>query len=284
MSTFALQVFFITYFSWWFLNIIFERIFKMSPVIIKREDILLKNGPSDLKKKEVSTLLMRNSRSLDPEGIYRIKTKPSLIFTKFLASLILSFWALLPLMDSQPFDEYIRLFYYSDKSVIQMKFIQGAAATTLSWYLFETIMINQYYKIQWSVILHHWLTSIAALLVLMNYFLPAAILYGILLVAFVAPVLFVLGFRVQYGFQYPKFIKKACRVSYYYYSTLIISCLSLQILMLFNGIISGSYSNLYIIFITICCIGWALDDFKAAKAIKKGSEFNYEDLNFNKIK
>jgi hypothetical protein len=283
MSNFALLFFFITFLSWWTLNLIFERLFNMKPIVLSTENILKKDHELNQIQGIDSNLLLRNSRAIGANEKYRIKTRASLSFTKCIASLVLTAITFYSAVHYQSFHQYWGFFYDLDANLNEDKSIKAAAATMLSWYLFETIYISQYFTLRWSELVHHWLTSIAAVAVLMGNFLPAAILYGAFLVAFVWPVSLITGFKLQYSHKYPRFTQRAYKVVYYYFLLMIFCCISLQILLLINGINKGLCSVSYVIFIIFCCITWCYDDLQAAKKIKEHSNYNYEYLDFKKI-
>ena len=141
----------------------------------------------------------------------------------------------------------------------------------------------QYYKIQWSTVIHHWLTSTAAILVLLGIFTPSAILYGIIMVALSFPLPLLQASRLFIGFKHPNFIRKAHIVLSNYYKGLLITCIILQLLMLMQGISIGAYSNLYIITIVLCICGWCYDDLQVVKSLKHGAKRKYAQLDLQKL-
>jgi len=284
MSDFALIIFFATFFCWWLLNLIFERFLNLSPIILPKKVVQEKDEMISKQQNKELFIHMRSSKSLDAEGNFRIQTKPALHYVKCVVSLLLTIIGLSPFFSDFPLIDYKRLFVDLDPTAIKLPFVQAAAATLLSWYFFETIMLSQYYKIQWSVIIHHWLTSIAALLVLLGFFTPAAIMYGIFMVALPFPVSFIMGFRTQFGDRFPKEINKAHSIISIYYKILLAMCISFELLLLWNGVNKEVHSMVYICAIIFCCIVWCYDDLKLAKSLKEASVRNYEDLDFIKLK
>lgn len=278
MSQVALITFFVTFFVWWILTLLFERSMGMQPLIAKSDDF------NKLDNQNKTDLIYRkSSKSLDKSGEFRIILKPSLYFVKAIAFFILFVIGLYPFIDGNP-SEYRRLFFEFDESVIQLPFVQVASATILSWYLFEIIALMQYYKIQWSTVVHHWLTAFAATIVLLGVFTPAAILYGIIMVALSFPLPLLQASRLFIGFKHPIFIKKAHLALSRYYKGLLIICIILQLLMLVHGITTGAYSNIYIATIVFCICGWCYDDLQVVKSLKHGAKRQYAQLDLQKLK
>ncbi|TXB66106.1 hypothetical protein FRY74_05920 [Vicingus serpentipes] len=278
MSNIALITFFLTFFLWWSLILLFERYMGMQPLIAKNDAF------NELDDKNNTELIYRkSSKSLDKNGEFRIILKPSLYFAKAIAFFMLFMIGLYPFIDGNP-SEYVRLFFKFDESVIKLPFVQIASATILSWYLFEIIALMQYYKIQWSTVIHHWLTAFAAIIVLLGVFTPAAILYGIIMVALSFPLPLLQASRLFIGFKHPVFIKKAHIVLSNYYKILLIICIGLQLLMLIHGITTGAYSNLYIATIIFCICGWCYDDLQVVKSLKHGAKRKYAQLDLQKLK
>ncbi len=278
MSQLALITFFVSFFFWWVITLIFERTMGMQPLITKSDEV------NKLDTQNNTDLIYRkSSKSLDKNGEYRIILKPSLYFGKTIACFILLIIGLYPFMDGNP-SEYIRLFFEFDESVINLPFVQIASAVILSWYLFEVIALMQYYKIQWSTIIHHWLTATAAILVLLGVFTPAAILYGIIMVALSFPLPLLQASRVFIGFKHPNFIKNAHIIMSKYYKALLIVCIIIQVTMLAHGVSTGAYSNLYIMTIVFCICGWCYDDLQVVKSLKHGAKRKYAQLDLQKLK
>lgn len=284
MSQSSLLIFFCTFFIWWLLHIVIERYFNLSPIILPKKVIQQKDNELKLRFNNSSNIYMRTSKSIDEDGEYRIQQKASLHYIKCIVSLVLVAIAISPFFNELPFESYKRLFIELDASAIQLPFVQAAAAIMLSWYLFETVMLSQYYKIQWSVILHHWLTSMAALLILLGYFKPAALVYGFFMVAMVFPVSFIVAFRTHFGVRFPNAVQKTHKAVSNYYVFLLILCLFFEGLLLWNGIQKGVHDALYIGAIILSCIAWCYDDLKLSKSLKEASTRNYKDLDFAELK
>lgn len=277
-----------SFFFWWMLNLLLERGIGIQPrfflgATIQHADEYILTDNQTRKSGAVPHLLKRNSKSLDAKGNFRVQNRPALIYTKSVALLLLVCVAVWQLVKPGGFEEYVDLFYHMRPESIQAVGFQVAASLTLSWYLFETVIVMQYYKLGISSIIHHWLTIIAATLVLMGVFIPYAIWYGIVLVGFVFPVTFFQGFRVHLGHKFPKLACTSARWSFYYFAGLVLVCLVGSIALVVQGGLTGNFGVWVILAISLSIIGWVYDDFQLVKHLKQAATFNYEDLNFELV-
>lgn len=284
MSHFALIVFFSSFFLWWMLFLLMQRFLDLNPIFVLRSEVLKRDQKlSEQLGREVQVHI-RSSKSLDRSGNIRMEQMAHVQYIKGLACLIMVGASLYPFLGDDPFGEYARIFVNFDETVIHENFIQFAAAIILSWYLFETVVLLQYYRLYWSSILHHWLTSISAISILMGFFNPSAILYGLTMVAWVFPRPFVLGFRLQFGHKYPNLTSKVHRFTYFYFlGTLLVNIIG-QLAMLYQGYTVGAFSITYVIIILVFIGAWCYDDAEVIKSLKSASRRAYEHLDFNRIK
>jgi len=226
----------------------------------------------------------QNTKSADASGIHRIRIRPQINYLKAFTLFILLVIAIWPIVEQGSFEFYNCLFFKMDPAYISTKTVQTAGAVILAWYFFEILITMQYYKLQWFTIIHHWLTSFAAILVLMEIYLPAAILYGIVGVAFTFPVFLLLAFRDHKGKSYSKRMEKAQLVAANYYILLLLVLIPAQILLLWNGFSKGVHDYLYVGVILLCCVAWCYDDIQLIKALRKASKRPYELLRFENLK
>jgi len=224
--------------------------------------------------------MKRNSKSIEPTGTYRVKTRAVLYFTKALAFFVLFVVAFSFLFSEAIANDFFQLLIVMNPEAIKQPVFQLAATLTLSWYLFETIILLQYNKVLWTIVLHHIVTVLVATLVLVEVYIPIGIIYGICMVSCVFPIEFLIGFRIEYGKKYPEWTRKTHQVAYYYLMFLVVVCVVGVGWTLYNGYIKDVHSISYIVFSTLSCFAWGYDDWVWAKSIWKGSQYNYEDFNF----
>lgn len=280
MKPFALIIFSSFFFLLWTLYLICERFLNMQPEFYTSND--LKEKDADLSSGEKTIVIHQQStKSSDARGEYRIRIRPQIHYLKGFAMFVLAAVAIWPIVASGSFEIYDRLFFQMDATAISTIYVQTAAAILLAWYFFEIIILLQYHKLDWSNILHHWVTSFAAILVLLEVYLPAAILYGMFMVALTFPVFLLMGFRAHKGNVFADLTRKMHRWASVYYAMLLVVCISLQLGLLWNGLEKGVHGYGYALLILLCCIAWCYDDIQLIKALRKAAKRPYELLQFD---
>lgn len=291
MQPYVVYVLLGSFFGWWLIHTLLERFCGMGAKILPQETIdhmdreieaKYQNLSEEQTKKTpyVSNIMRRSTRAMDPEGKYRIQSRPSLQFTKAVFAFSVAMVCLVQLLLPNGFQVYVAHLYDLDPSTARLPLFQLAAVLTLSWYLFEMAMLSQYYKIQWSVMYHHWLTALVTALMLGGHFLPAVNWYGIWIIAGPFPVNIYMGFRMQYGHRYPELTRRLAPIVANYYMLLLLVCLTGQALLITNATLRGFYGPLGVVITVLSCIVWCFDDLKFIDAVRQGRFRNYEDVVF----
>eukprot|EP01084_Bolivina_argentea_P230172 388282_1 len=267
----------LTIFICWALQEILEREFNMAPAIHKSKDIH-SNALTEDSENPVGRWKhnKRLTRTLDKKGVYRIQTRGSIYFIKFIWNFLL-FLTSCTVLCVNPQWYYLH-FIKLDSTTVDFLPYQHIAASILAFYSWE-VSANRYGKLSWSVLVHHWLTSIAALFILMGAYTPFSTWYGFTGIAMAWPNGIAFGLRATFSHKYPKLTRKMFKLTYYWYIGVIILNLSGQLFLITNGILTGSIHIGALILTMITLIGWLYDDINLMKALLAFSKHNYEDGN-----
>ena len=231
---------------------------------------------------ENSIVAMRQSKKLDKHGRFRIHTKSSIEILKLLWKIgnciLLSIGLIL-----YP-QWYIDHFYYMIPNTRLEALYNHSAVSIMAFYLWE-IMANQYFhKLNISALIHHWLTIIAVISILMGRFNPFATWYGIVGIFINWPTSIMLFVRAKFAHKHPTFTQNGFKFLYYYYFFLTsFPVIGGEIILLINAYFGNGKGNVDIplgISIIIAMFGWTHDDFKALKAYKQFAEMDFSGSKF----
>lgn len=265
----------------WCLREFLERKCGMYPKIIESKSIL--NSNSEESKASKNYIIKRLTRQLDLTGKYRIQSSASVHYVKTcwkfgLVGMMLAEFYLNP-----------NWFYYY---LISMKPhlytsnyepLYHASAIIMTMYAWETVATNRYAKLNWSSIVHHWITVFAATSIIAGYYNPCAVWYGITGVMLVFPENFALGFRASHCRKYPMFTKKMFIFVYWWY--LIISILNIfgQIyLIIFGKFVYQTLSYYTVAYVIVSICAWIYSDYQLLKHLKEFANMDYHLFSLTK--
>ena len=174
----------------WFCKELLERRCGMYPRVIKTESI---KSMKDKGSKEVN---FRLTKQFDLDGHYRIQVPGSIHLIKAFWKIFLLFHLLacLIIRTSFYYDHFI-LWDRSTGDFVGYLFVDSVMAIVYPWEL----IVNRYAKLSKSSIAHHWLTCLAAVLIIIGDFNPFATWYGIVGVVLAFPENVMLGIPNRLG-------------------------------------------------------------------------------------
>eukprot|EP01084_Bolivina_argentea_P084167 152296_1 len=249
-------------FFWWFFEIILIRFYGMEQIVKTAANI------------NHNILMVKMTKRLDSNNKYRISARSSVLFSKFVFTIILSI-----LMLSMPFSWYYDHFYlYKYETIIYETYVY-IIYYILSFYLYETIMLRQHYKVDISHSTHHWMSIICGVLVRLRFFSPNISLYAITTIAATFPVQFVKWFRAQNAMKYPRYTRILCKYGRIYFIAICIVNVIGQLVFIIYGVFIMKKTAVISGILIIIGIGPLLhDDMRLMKAMKEQSIQRYEDM------
>jgi hypothetical protein len=263
-----------TLFLCWLAQEILERAFGMAPAIRRAQSLHEQAAKKSNNPIKANYAITRLTKALDKEGRFRIQTRGTIYYIKGIWNIVM--WCtFIYVCVSNKHWLYDHLYRQVPDTTFYLPY-QHVAASILAFYAWE-MCANRYARLNYSIIVHHWLTSLAALLILMGAFNPFATWYGMTAVQSVFPIWFVLGFRATYANKYPEFTRKGFIFSYYWYFCII--CLNMmgQCLLIIRSFWTKTIPYYTIILIIIAIIGWMIDDIDLLKSLKDMATHDYED-------
>lgn len=216
----------------------------------------------------------RLTKSLDQKGRYRIATRGAVYYIKgVFCFYILAFGAVtIALYPDWWYDHFITM----DRSTVNFPLYQHISASIATFYAWE-VSTNRYGKLSYSVLVHHWLTINAAVLILCGYYTPFATYYGFTGVGLTFPDSFAMGFRATVCDKYPKFTRKLFVFVTFWYTMATMLNMAGQVYLIVTGSMNGKISMSSIILMCFTMLGWMYDDWQLVKALWDFSTHNYED-------
>lgn len=199
------------------------------------------------------------SCSLFLERAVGLRGKSVIFYLKTVVTLSLLVVAGWPLLDGDA-SEYRSVFVDFAPDSMRQPFVEIAAAVTLSWYTFEAVVVSQRDRVDWSAVVHHWMTALAAGIVLMGRPHPVAILYGVAMVSFAFPIPALFAARSHLTERFPGAMRRAHVWVWYYYAVLLASCLGCQLVLLTYGLSVGQFSPGYGMALLLFFGAWVRDD------------------------
>eukprot|EP01083_Nonionella_stella_P125721 380264_1 len=167
-----------------------------------------------MKKRELLASII--SKRLDEDNEFRIRRRGSIEFVKsgmLFGGFVLFMWILWR-SPSWYYDVYVTY----DICCVNHFYLKVNALVCGSIYLWEIVMLEQYFNNHWSVYAHHWLTVIACAKIASGFFSPFLINHGIAIASQFLSV-FINGFRFNYCETYPNLTRFLCKIKYVYMLT-----------------------------------------------------------------
>eukprot|EP01084_Bolivina_argentea_P143257 251627_1 len=277
-----------SFFLWWILDILFEKYLSMEPVIrrtnsllpIKLQDIKSSEGrcdSDDIKNNNLRVIALKMSHRIDSNNCYRMRVSSSTHFVKMIFDLIL-FILFLSLGIKWA---YLHFFCF-DTTTLKSPLFMHIISIIISFYLWEIIMLRKYAVINTSVLIHHWLAILFAVLLKVGIFIPYATLYAFIGVSLGCPLSLAMGFRANYSFKYPVYARKLCKFAQIYFIILCVINIGFQTSLLIYGVFIVQKISITIFVIMIVCISvWLYEDIVFIKALGEFSTQKYEVINAN---
>ena len=262
-----------TIFLAWMSHEIMERYFGMEPRVAMVSEIQLNATTRDNPIKSLK-MNQRMSKGLDSSGRFRITTRGAIYNIKGIWTVILITVSLY-IFIAYP-DWFIQHFIELDRATVNFWPYQHVSASIAAFYAWE-VCSNRYGKLNWSVLLHHWLTVFASILILMGVYTPFSTWYGFTQVACSFSMGFMLGFRAIYSNDYPELTRKCFRCQLRYVPFTIILNFIGQFYMLIMGFSTGRIAISSCITMIFTMIGWFYDDQLLIRALHHFSKQKYED-------
>jgi len=242
------------------------------------EQSSLSLDPKDRKFAEKSNYEMnrRLSKSIDADGYFRMQRRAAVLFIKgcvYLLALIRTvlMWLVNPQWLKDHFVDFVAESVYFPP-------LQYSIAMIVGVYIFE-ILSDRYGKVPWSLLLHHWLTILAALAMFSGLYNPFGYWYAVTLIGMHFPTPFMMGFRAQDGLKYPDFTRKGFTFCFYWLIWLLTLNGFGQILLIINWAMNhfnDSVPMTMVVATVVCAAFWFYDDVLALKALKAFSTQKYE--------
>ena len=263
----------LTLFFCWATQEIMERKFGMTPAI--RRTTSLHDAVAKAENPvRTDVVVKRLTKQLDEKGRFRIQTRGTIYYIKGIWNVIMFCTTLFAcLYDRTWFPDHF--IYLKAESASYEPYIH-VSASILAFYAWE-MCANRYAKLNWSIMLHHWLTSFAALMILLGSYNPFATWYGITAVQSVFPIWFVLGLRATFSQQYPDLTRKGFIFSFWWYLFIICLNMSGQLYLIIASLITGNVPIYTVIIICFAIFGWMADDINLLRSLYDFSTHNYED-------
>eukprot|EP01084_Bolivina_argentea_P089609 161657_1 len=266
----------VTCLTCWTLLEVMERIFGMAPKITNLSEIhdLARNDRDN----PVAKYILNKRLTKTYYGNYRIQTRGTMYYIRFLWSGVMFVVAMTTILTNQEW--FKNHFIYLKSDTVYLHSYQHVTAAIIAFYIFE-LSANRYGKITWSIIIHHWLTIIAAMQIIWGFYTPFATWYGFTIISCTFPVDFALGLRATYSNKYPEITKMGFKISFYWWLICLITNMCGQIFLIINALLPHNYntsihiSSIIIMFFAIC--GWLYDDYQVLATLRDFATHDYAD-------
>lgn len=282
---------FLTLFLCWLLQEILEKKFGMEPTIIEIESVntILNRSKTEIQAQESKSksksksqtkskrMIYRLSRAIDSSGKFRMEQRGSIYFVKTIWCMCIFIGVLFgEIVNPNWFYKHYILF---DKSTIESNEYKHLVISLIGFYSYEMIAAK-YYRVNYSVALHHWLTAGVCVYLLQGYYVPNFTFYGLVVVSTGSPEMFALGYRAIYAKKSLKNAKKARKYLYFAYWWFIGVCLVNLIGQLYLIIAQYFFvkriNEWEAVFFSLVMCGWIYDDIKTIKTLKCYARQEYE--------
>ena len=262
----------LTIFFCWMAQEIMERGCGMAPQIRLASEIqeIAQRKSNPLKSFKMNK---RMTKQLDHTGRFRITTRGTIYYIK-------GVWCVLLLIASITIfiacpDWFVQHFIELDDSTVHFWPYQHISASIAAIYSWE-VVANRYGKLNYSILIHHWLTVMASILILLGVYTPFATWYGFTQVACLFSIDFILGFRATYSNKYADLTRKAFICSVWWVSFTIVCNFAGQFYLLVNGFVTGRIAVSSCITMLFTMVGWMYDDQLLLRALYDFSTHQYE--------
>ena len=166
-----------------------------------------------------------------------------------------------------------------DASTVDFWPYQHVSASIAAYYSWE-VTCNRYGKLNYSVLMHHWFTVFAALLILLGVYTPFATWYGFVQVSWCFPIGYAMAFRTTFSNKYADLMRRWFTFNIYWLMICATCNFTGQFYLLFMGFSTGRIAVASCITMMFTMAGWFYDDMQLLKALKVMSTEPYEDANF----
>ena len=257
-----------TLFIAWLTKLFLERCCGMFPTI--RRSLSLKTMRN-------IQLNVRMSKRVDRHGNYRMQISGSTQFVKSLWKLVLVAMLLYQFSSESGVWYYYHFIDFNCETNNDAVYLH-CCCTMVIMYPWELTTTSQYSRLNIHTIMHHWLTTIAAISIICGSFNPFATWYGITQVALTFPQNILMGMRAAYSHKYPSMTRAGFTAVYVHFACITALNLSGQMFLIFNGFfVQKKVSIFQAIWTLISIIVWANDDYRLLKTLKEYSQMKYED-------
>lgn len=221
----------------------------------------------------------RLTRQLDHAGYFRIQTRASVFYVKAIWCMSATIVAIYLALFSDFF--YQHLILLNADTVYYIPYQHLAVSFLVHFYW--DVVSNKYGKLYWTVLVHHWLTIFAAMMVLLCFYSPFTTWYGFTAVGLNFPTLFSLGFRISHSRKYPKLARKLLKFSAVWNIFTVFLNMFGQVFMIVYGSIIGKVHYPTVIIVACAMCGWLWDDYLLIRALIEFSNQRYENARIHRI-
>eukprot|EP01084_Bolivina_argentea_P206172 352055_1 len=180
----------------WMINEILQRMFAQESKLYTTQSLISYSAQLNDPVGNNSLIMMkRMTKSIGKEGRFRMQPRGSVMFTKALFTFA-GLCALCGMAISDPIWYYDH-FILADESTINYSLYRVLVSSVIAVYVFE-LLADRYYKLNTSVLVHHWVSITAALLVSSGYFSRNATWMSIWGIGAPSWIGFMLGFKASY--------------------------------------------------------------------------------------
>eukprot|EP01083_Nonionella_stella_P022705 62765_1 len=221
------NVIWMCFFLWWALHHIFSYILpKGHPIIRRTMSLEMKDGlqlshtskQSQLKHENIH---IRMTRRFDSDGTYRITDSASFRFTKCILRLFGCIISVTCLSSSWYYRHFVLLdsntnSFWAYQVLVAISFSEFACEWAISTSQFAT------QKTDYALDVHHILSTLVAILIMNDIYIPFATLFGIITEFWLFIAHFAIGFRIEFYDKYPNTVRLILKCATYYTICLIV--------------------------------------------------------------
>eukprot|EP01084_Bolivina_argentea_P116022 206232_1 len=263
----------LTIFFCWFAQEVMERAFGMAPQIRTKQEMESHAKQSDNPVKTFK-LNRRLTKSLDHTGRFRIQRRGTINYIKSVWSFGLVVMSLCFLATTP---EWFQAHFFDlDPSTVNWAPYQHISASILCFYCWE-VATNRYGRLDYSILMHHWLTAAAALSILLGVYTPFATWYGFTNVGMAFAVDFTMGLRATYSNRVAHLTRKLFICTFVYYVVIMCMVFLGEIYLIVLGFVTGKIPIASEIIMIFTMFGWAYDDINLLRALYDFSTHEYEN-------
>eukprot|EP01083_Nonionella_stella_P086722 241098_1 len=296
VETFVL-IFGALFFSYWALHKILVRVFKMESVIRTTSSLQSINRSAtssattsknidipeiDIHRAMTHTLSLQLSKRLDKNNEFRIRQKGSIWFVKTMIWFAGLFCLFIVIAFDNP-SWYADTFWHLNRCSVNYIYVKYQCIVVASYYCWELVMIEIYYKNSAPLYLHHWLSVVAAIYLLIGGYSPFVTNHG-MNIALIWVVTFILGFRYNYCESYPNITRLLVYFCYIYYVFLVLFTTAVDILLVVRLCMIGFGDDTMpmhsAIASVLCVVAWTYDDYLLIQTLNKWRSITYENMSF----